>query len=82
MKIVVIGGTGLIGSKVVRKLIEYHHEAVAAAPSTGVNTLTGQVRAPERKSLSRSSRIDRLRRSKNPAAMEPFAEERQRWAEG
>ncbi len=40
MKIVVIGGTGLIGSKVVSKLTEQGHEAVAAAPTTGVNTLT------------------------------------------
>jgi uncharacterized protein YbjT (DUF2867 family) len=42
MKVVVIGGTGLIGSKVVSKLNEQGHQAVAAAPSTGVNTLTGQ----------------------------------------
>ncbi|MFG3292072.1 SDR family oxidoreductase [Streptomyces sp. NPDC048179] len=42
MKIVVIGGTGLIGSKVVAGLREHGHEAVAAAPSTGVNTLTGE----------------------------------------
>src|SRR5712675_2071596 len=42
MKIVVIGGTGLIGSKLVDKLGEHGHEAVAAAPSTGVNTLTGE----------------------------------------
>jgi len=41
MKIVVIGGTGLIGSKLVKKLREQGHEAVAAAPNTGVNTLTG-----------------------------------------
>src|ERR1041385_4681424 len=41
MKIVVIGGTGLIGSKLVAKLGEQGHEAVAAAPNTGVNTLTG-----------------------------------------
>jgi uncharacterized protein YbjT (DUF2867 family) len=41
MKIVVIGGTGLIGSKVVHRLTEQGHEAVAAAPSTGVNTYTG-----------------------------------------
>jgi uncharacterized protein YbjT (DUF2867 family) len=41
MKIVVIGGTGLIGSKLVSKLREQGHEAVAAAPNTGVNTLTG-----------------------------------------
>ncbi|MFE9624658.1 SDR family oxidoreductase [Streptomyces sp. NPDC006527] len=42
MKVVVIGGTGLIGSKLVGKLGEHGHEAVAAAPNTGVNTLTGE----------------------------------------
>ncbi|MFD8692876.1 SDR family oxidoreductase, partial [Streptomyces sp. NPDC059651] len=42
MKIVVIGGTGLIGSKLVTKLNEHGHEAVPAAPNTGVNTLTGE----------------------------------------
>src|SRR5215470_4426190 len=42
MKIVVIGGTGLIGSKLVNKLHEHKHEPVAAAPNTGVNTLTGE----------------------------------------
>jgi uncharacterized protein YbjT (DUF2867 family) len=42
MKIVVIGGTGRIGSKVVNKLREHGHEAIAAAPNTGVNTLTGE----------------------------------------
>ncbi len=42
MKIVVIGGTGLIGSKLVRKLREQGHEAVAASPDSGVNTLTGE----------------------------------------
>jgi uncharacterized protein YbjT (DUF2867 family) len=42
MKIVVIGGTGLIGSKVVVCLNEEDHEAVAASPDTGVNTLTGE----------------------------------------
>ncbi len=42
MKIVVIGGTGLIGSKLVAVLGEHGHEAVAAAPATGVNTLTGE----------------------------------------
>jgi uncharacterized protein YbjT (DUF2867 family) len=42
MRIVVIGGTGLIGSKVVRGLTEHGHDAIAAAPSTGVNTLTGE----------------------------------------
>jgi uncharacterized protein YbjT (DUF2867 family) len=42
MKVVVIGGTGLIGTNVVARLAEHGHEAVAAAPSTGVNTLTGE----------------------------------------
>ena len=42
MKIVVIGGTGLIGSKLVRDLDEHGNEAVPAAPNTGVNTLTGE----------------------------------------
>jgi uncharacterized protein YbjT (DUF2867 family) len=41
MKIVVIGGTGLIGSKLVNKLREQGHEAIPAAPNTGVNTITG-----------------------------------------
>ena len=43
MKIVVIGGTGLIGSKVVSKLTQRGHEALAAAPNTGVNTITGRI---------------------------------------
>ncbi len=38
MKIVVIGGSGLIGSKLVTKLNENGHEAVAASPNSGVNT--------------------------------------------
>ena len=42
MKIVVIGGTGLIGSKLVDMLRGHGHEAVAAAPNTGVNTMTGE----------------------------------------
>lgn len=42
MRVVVIGGTGLIGSKLVAKLTEQGHEAVAASPNTGVNTLTGE----------------------------------------
>ena len=42
MKIVIIGGTGLIGSKVVGKLRDQGNEAVPAAPNTGVNTLTGE----------------------------------------
>ena len=42
MKVVVIGGSGLIGSQVVRNLREQGHEATAASPSSGVNTLTGE----------------------------------------
>src|SRR6476661_3900990 len=42
MKIVVIGGSGLIGSKLVTKLRESGHEAAAASPKSGVNTLTGE----------------------------------------
>jgi len=42
MKIVVIGGTGLIGSKVVTNLSAHGHDAVPASPGTGVNTLTGE----------------------------------------
>ena len=42
MKIVVIGGTGLIGSKLVTRLGERGHEMVAASPNTGVDTLTGE----------------------------------------
>src|ERR1041384_3313766 len=42
MKLVVIGGTGLIGSRVVAMLRDQGHDAVAAAPDRGVNTLTGE----------------------------------------
>jgi uncharacterized protein YbjT (DUF2867 family) len=42
MKIIVIGGSGLIGSKLVRKLREQGHEAVAASPNSGVNSVTGE----------------------------------------
>lgn len=42
MKIVVIGGTGLIGSKVVERLRKRGHEVIPAAPSSGVNALTGE----------------------------------------
>ena len=42
MKIVIIGGTGLIGSQLVQQLQQAGHEVIAASPNTGVNTLTGE----------------------------------------
>ena len=42
MKIVVIGGSGLIGTKLVNNLRQHGHEVVAASPSSGVNTITGE----------------------------------------
>lgn len=42
MKIVVIGGTGLIGSKVVDQLRQQGHQVIAASPNTGINTITGE----------------------------------------
>jgi len=42
MKIVVIGGTGLIGTKVVNKLRQLGHQVIAASPATGINTITGE----------------------------------------
>ena len=42
MKVLVVGGSGLIGSQVVAQLTEQGHEAVAASPSSGVNTVTGE----------------------------------------
>ncbi|MCH5719711.1 SDR family oxidoreductase [Niabella hibiscisoli] len=42
MKIVIIGGTGLIGSQLVNQLRQTAHEVIAASPSSGVNTLTGE----------------------------------------
>jgi uncharacterized protein YbjT (DUF2867 family) len=42
MKIVIIGGTGLIGSKVAARLREHGHQSVPASPDTGVNTITGE----------------------------------------
>jgi uncharacterized protein YbjT (DUF2867 family) len=42
MKIVVIGGTGLIGTKVVANLRQWGHQVIAASPNTGINTITGE----------------------------------------
>jgi uncharacterized protein YbjT (DUF2867 family) len=42
MKIVVVGGSGLIGTKLVNRLRQLGHEMVAASPTSGVNTITGE----------------------------------------
>ena len=42
MKIIVMGGAGLIGSKLVKKLREQGHETVTASPNTGVNSISGR----------------------------------------
>src|SRR5207247_10457398 len=52
MKIVVIGGSGLIGSKLVSKLREQGHEAVATSPKSGVNSITCEGLAEARKGAS------------------------------
>ena len=65
MKLVIIGGTGLIGSKLVAKLRERGDEAVAASPDTGVNALTGEglaeVLRAHRSSLTCRTRVVRGR---------------------
>jgi uncharacterized protein YbjT (DUF2867 family) len=69
MKIVVIGGSGLIGSKLVNKLREHGHEAVAASPNSGVNTLTGEGLAEVLKSASVDGNKVRL----PPVLFQPMA---------
>jgi NAD(P)-dependent dehydrogenase (short-subunit alcohol dehydrogenase family) len=76
MKILVIGGTGLIGSRIVERLKRKGHEAFAAAPSTGVDTITGKglaeaLAGPKPSWMWRirpHSRISRLWISSRPAA--------------
>jgi nucleoside-diphosphate-sugar epimerase len=60
MKIVVIGGTGLIGSRVVTKLAEHDHEAVGPSPASGVKTLSGEGLdlVPEDDALPGSTRLE------------------------
>ena len=55
MKIVVIGGSGLIGKKLVNNLRQHGHEVVAASPSSGVNALTGEGLAEALAALRSSS---------------------------
>ena len=64
MKIVVIGGSGLIGSKVVAKLEEHGHEVVPASPNSGVNTMTGEGLADARRAPRSSSTCRTRRRSR------------------
>jgi len=72
MKIVVIGGTGLIGSKVVEKLRAQGHDAVAAAPDTGVNTVTGEGLADVLKNASVVVDVSNSPSFEEKAAMEFF----------
>ena len=72
MKIVVIGGTGLIGSKLVKKLGEHGHEAVAAAPSSGVNSITGEGLADALKGASAVVDVTNSPSWEDAAALEFF----------
>lgn len=57
MKIFIIGGTGLVGKKLIKLLTAAGHEAVAASPSSGVNTLTGEGLADAFKGTHRRRRL-------------------------
>lgn len=72
MKIVVVGGTGLIGSKVTARLRARGHEAVAAAPGTGVNAATGEGLAEVLKGASIVIDVSRPRSLEERAAIEFF----------
>ena len=72
MRIVVIGGTGLIGSKLITRLREQGHEAVAAAPNTGVNTLTGEGLAEVLKGASVVVDVSNSPSLEGPAALSFF----------
>lgn len=73
MKIVVIGGSGLIGSKLVAKLGEQGYQAVAASPNTGVNTLTGEGLAEVLKGASVVVDVSNSPSWEDKAVMEFFA---------
>jgi uncharacterized protein YbjT (DUF2867 family) len=72
MKIVVIGGSGLIGSKLVVKLREHGHEAVAASPNSGVNTITGEGLAEALKGASAVVDVSNSPSWEDAAVMEFF----------
>jgi uncharacterized protein YbjT (DUF2867 family) len=72
MKIAVIGGSGLIGSKLVAKLRERGHQAIPAALDTGVNTLTGQGLATALEGASVVADVSNSPSFEDAAAMEFF----------
>src|SRR5262245_41865713 len=72
MKLVIIGGTGLIGSKLVTKLRERGYDAVAASPDTGVNTLTGEGLAEALRGASVVVDVSNSPSFENAAVMEFF----------
>jgi uncharacterized protein YbjT (DUF2867 family) len=72
MKLVIIGGTGLIGSKLVAKLREHGHEAGAASPDTGVNSLTGEGLAEALQGASVLVDVSNSPSFENAAVMEFF----------
>ena len=61
MKIVVIGGSGLIGSRLVSKLRQDKHDVVAASPATGVDSITGEGLADAMRGAQPSIRTSRNR---------------------
>ncbi len=73
MKIVVIGGSGLIGSKLVNMLREHRHEAIAASPNSGVNALTGEGLAEVLKGASVVVDVSNSPSFEEEAAMNFFA---------
>lgn len=72
MKIVVIGGSGLIGSKVVSKLTNLGHEILAASPATGVNTITGEGLADALKGADKVADVANSPSFEDNAVMEFF----------
>jgi uncharacterized protein YbjT (DUF2867 family) len=72
MKIAVIGGSGLIGSRLVTKLREQGHEAVAASPKSGVNTITGQGLADALKGASVVVDVSNSRSFEDAAVLQFF----------
>ena len=80
MKIIVVGGSGLIGSRVVKKLGEQGHEAIAASPKSGVNTLTGEGLAAVLKNAQVVVDVSNSPSFADEAVMEFFKTSRVSWA--